>query len=209
LLKIDQSFIRDMLIDPDDLAILEGVIGLAGAFRREVIAEGVETIEHGEILLQLGCEFAQGYGIARPMPAHELPKWVNSWSPDPVWAEVPSSKHSDLPLLYAGVEHRAWVSATEMFLRGERETLVPQDHHQCRFGTWLDTEGLAQYGESIPFKAIQPIHQQIHKLASELLDLHAQGEHEVVMNRLTELHNLREDLLAQLKLLAKINLPSL
>lgn len=203
LLKIDQSFIRDMLIDPDDLAILEGVIGLAGAFRREVIAEGVETIEHGEILLQLGCEFAQGYGIARPMPAHELPKWVKAWSPDPVWAKVPSSKHSDLPLLYAGVEHRAWVSATEMFLRGEREALVPQDHHQCRFGTWLDTEGLAQYGESLPFKAIQPIHRQIHKLASELLDLHAQGEHEVVMNRLSELHNLRENLLAQLKLLAK------
>jgi diguanylate cyclase (GGDEF)-like protein/PAS domain S-box-containing protein len=207
LLKIDQSFIRDMLIDPDDLAILEGVIGLAGAFRREVIAEGVETIEHGEILLQLGCEFAQGYGIARPMPSHELPKWVNSWSPDPAWAEVPSSKYSDLPLLYAGVEHRAWVSATEMYLRGEREALVPQDHHQCRFGTWLDTEGLAQYGESPPFKAIQPIHQQIHKLASELLDLHAQGEHDVVMNRLSELHHLREDLLAQLKLLAKINHP--
>jgi len=66
-LKIDQSFVRDMLDDPDDLAILEGVIGLAAAFRRQVIAEGVETIEHGEVLLQLGCDLAQGYGIARPM----------------------------------------------------------------------------------------------------------------------------------------------
>ena len=69
MLKIDQSFVRDMLDDPDDLAILQGVIGLASAFRRDVIAEGVETVAHGSLLLQLGCELAQGYGIARPMSA--------------------------------------------------------------------------------------------------------------------------------------------
>ena len=85
LLKIDQGFIRDMLEDPDDLAIVQGVIGLAKAFRREVIAEGVETIEHGALLLSLGCEQAQGYGIARPMPAGELPEWMASWRPDAAW----------------------------------------------------------------------------------------------------------------------------
>ena len=56
LLKIDQSFVRDMMSDPDDLAILEGVLGLATTFRRQVIAEGVETVDHGSMLLQLGCE---------------------------------------------------------------------------------------------------------------------------------------------------------
>jgi len=85
LLKIDQSFVRDMLHDPDDLAILEGVIGLAIAFGRQVIAEGVETVEHGAKLLQLGCELAQGYGIGRPMPAHALPDWAAAWRPDPCW----------------------------------------------------------------------------------------------------------------------------
>jgi EAL domain-containing protein (putative c-di-GMP-specific phosphodiesterase class I) len=69
MLKIDQSFVRDMLEDPDDLAILDGILGLANAFRRQAIAEGVETLAHGEVLLQLGCELAQGYAIARPMPA--------------------------------------------------------------------------------------------------------------------------------------------
>ncbi len=88
VLKIDQSFVRDMLDDPDDLAILEGVIGLANAFKREVIAEGVETVEHGTLLLQLGCKFAQGYGIARPMPPSEMPDWATKWHPSAVWIEA-------------------------------------------------------------------------------------------------------------------------
>lgn len=80
VLKIDQTFVRDMLEDKDDLAIVQGVIGLATAFRREVIAEGVETAEHCRLLLKLGCTLAQGYGIGRPMPAEEIPAWIASWT---------------------------------------------------------------------------------------------------------------------------------
>jgi EAL domain-containing protein (putative c-di-GMP-specific phosphodiesterase class I) len=87
MVKIDQSFIRDMLGDLEDLAIVKGVIGLARAFNREVIAEGVETIAHGTALLALGCPLAQGYGIARPMPADALPGWLASWKPDPAWSD--------------------------------------------------------------------------------------------------------------------------
>ncbi len=87
LLKIDQSFVRDMLDDPDDLAILEGVIGLASAFRRDVIAEGVETVAHGTRLLQLGCDLGQGYGIARPMPGAAMPEWAATWRPAPQWLQ--------------------------------------------------------------------------------------------------------------------------
>ena len=86
MLKIDQSFVRDMLQDPDDLAILEGVIGLAAAFKRKVIAEGVETIAHGTALLGLGCELAQGYGIARPMPAEQMVNWIATSQPDAAWS---------------------------------------------------------------------------------------------------------------------------
>ncbi len=78
-LKIDRSFVSDMLDDPEDLAIVRGVIELAGAFDREVIAEGVETLAHGQALLTMGCHLAQGYGIARPMPASELPAWLPQW----------------------------------------------------------------------------------------------------------------------------------
>lgn len=88
MLKIDQSFVRDMLDDQDDLAILQGVIGLAETFNRQVIAEGVETLEHGAALLKLGCELAQGYGIARPMPASDLPSWVADWPMKKAWHDL-------------------------------------------------------------------------------------------------------------------------
>ncbi|MFZ5482871.1 MAG: sensor domain-containing protein [Pseudomonadota bacterium] len=84
-LKIDRGFVHDMLDDPEDLAILEAIIGLAAAFRREVIAEGMETMAHGERLLALGCELAQGYAIARPMPAEALPEWLAGWRADGRW----------------------------------------------------------------------------------------------------------------------------
>jgi diguanylate cyclase (GGDEF)-like protein/PAS domain S-box-containing protein len=84
-LKIDQSFVLNMIDDPDDLAIVQGVIGLARAFQRQVIAEGVETVGHGARLLRLGCVLAQGYGIARPMPAADLAAWVTSWRPGASW----------------------------------------------------------------------------------------------------------------------------
>ena len=87
-LKIDQSFVRDMLDDADDLAILEGVIGLAAAFGHEVIAEGVETVAHGTALLRLGCEQAQGFGIARPMPPEDMPAWVAAWQHDAAWCAL-------------------------------------------------------------------------------------------------------------------------
>ncbi len=87
VLKVDRSFVRDMLDDPDDLAIVQGVLGLAKAFRREVVAEGVESTAHGERLILMGCEQAQGFGIARPMPATELPVWLRNWKPDPAWMQ--------------------------------------------------------------------------------------------------------------------------
>jgi diguanylate cyclase (GGDEF)-like protein/PAS domain S-box-containing protein len=79
LIKIDQGFVSNMLLDKDDFAIVKGVISLAETFGREVIAEGVETLAHKEALLNLGCQKAQGYGIARPMPHSDIGEWISSW----------------------------------------------------------------------------------------------------------------------------------
>ncbi len=84
-LKIDQSFVRDMLADPDDLGIVEGVIQLASTFQLESVAEGVETPKHARRLRDMGCHVAQGYGIARPMPADQLPAWAARWQAGDNW----------------------------------------------------------------------------------------------------------------------------
>lgn len=89
VLKIDQGFVRAMLDDVDDLAIVDTVPGLARTFKRTVAAEGVETAGHGERLLSLGCELAQGFGIARPMPAEDVPVWIERRRAAPVGAFRP------------------------------------------------------------------------------------------------------------------------
>ena len=86
-LKIDRSFVGDMLEDPDDHAILEGVLGLARAFGRQAIAEGVETEAQGIALLALGCEVAQGYYIARPQPASDVIQWMKAWKKPDSWKD--------------------------------------------------------------------------------------------------------------------------
>ena len=83
-LKIDQTFVRDMLADADDCTIIKGIIELSKAFNLKVIAEGVETPAHGEVLTELGCFLAQGYGIAKPMSASDMPVWIKRWQEHPV-----------------------------------------------------------------------------------------------------------------------------
>ncbi len=78
-LKIDQSFVHDMLVDKGDNAIVQGVIALAKAFNLKTVAEGIETMEHFDALLAMGCESGQGYGIARPMPASDFSGWARNY----------------------------------------------------------------------------------------------------------------------------------
>jgi diguanylate cyclase (GGDEF)-like protein/PAS domain S-box-containing protein len=85
VLKIDQSFVRNILADPDDLALVRGVVGLAAAFHRKIVAEGVETPAHGVLLRSLGCVNVQGYGIARPMPVGRFVPWLKDFKLDAAW----------------------------------------------------------------------------------------------------------------------------
>jgi diguanylate cyclase (GGDEF)-like protein/PAS domain S-box-containing protein len=72
-IKIDRTFIADIASDPDSYEIIRTIISMGHSLRRRIVAEGVETVEQVAMLERLGCDEIQGYVLAPPMPAHELP----------------------------------------------------------------------------------------------------------------------------------------
>lgn len=84
-LKLDQTFVRGLLHSPADRAIVEGILVMARGLGRRVIAEGVESVAHGQALLGLGCTLGQGYGIARPMDPCQVVQWIATFESDPLW----------------------------------------------------------------------------------------------------------------------------
>lgn len=204
VLKIDQTFVHEMLEEPGDLAIVEGMLGLATAFQCKTVAEGVETMEQGLMLLRFGCQVAQGYAIASPMPALDLPAWVSAWRPDSQWENVVPYDACNWPVLYAVVEHRAWIIAIEEFLSGKRKNAPALGLNECRFGGWLRGEALV-YGQVLRgrggllgFRSINLLHQRIHALAAEILSLHGNGQNAEAVGRLPELHAMSSDFFERL-----------
>ncbi|MEW6164850.1 MAG: EAL domain-containing protein [Pseudomonadota bacterium] len=208
MLKIDRSFIADMLTEPDDLAIVEGVIGFTQAFQREVIAEGVETPEHGAMLLHLGCDLAQGFGIARPMPAADLPGWIATFRPDPIWGgDTPEIGRAHFPLLHAEADHRRWVERLEATVTetdGDIRKPPPLNPHQCAFGRWLDGVGRDHYGDMVEFGQIDRLHRQVHRLGEEIVELRRHSAPDALAPRLAELRILRDSLVKELRTLREI-----
>ncbi|MDP2760067.1 MAG: EAL domain-containing protein [Sideroxyarcus sp.] len=180
-LKIDQSFVRDMLDDEQDITIVEAVIGLAQLFNRSVIAEGVESAEHGVLLMRLGCDEAQGYGIARPMPAPQVADWVRQYHADPKWALWADARWeiSNLPLLVAQNDHMKWVRRVTLAVENAPLALSAAEltsHHHCRFGHWYYGHGKATYSHLPEFSAIEPVHVRVHETGAEIIRLRDAGE---------------------------------
>jgi hypothetical protein len=156
-----------MLDDPEDLAIVEGILGLTRAFRRKVVAEGVETIEHGILLLHLGCDLAQGFGISHPMAAADLPAWIQAFQPDSSWTSSVMLRwhRDDFPLQAVEVDHRRWI---DHLVSQARQGLGIEIGKDCRFGNWLNGVGRHRYSELEEFEKIEQIHSELHQEAEQL-----------------------------------------
>ncbi|MEN8168814.1 MAG: PAS domain S-box protein [Pseudomonadota bacterium] len=203
VLKIDQSFVRDLLDDPDDLAITEGILGLAHAFNRTPVAEGVESVQHGTLLLNLGCDIAQGYGIARSMPAEQLPVWINNFQIPLEWKQAGgiSQNDTDFSLLVMAVEHHRWVGRVLNALEQKAPSMLPinfDDAHHCKFGKWLDNEGDERYGKQSEFSHMVANHQYVHNLIKQTAELLTNGDSEPLQTTIVELKRLRNCVLDSL-----------
>ena len=105
VLKIDRSFVQNMLADAQDRAIVQGVISLSRTFGCVAVAEGVESAAQARMLLDMGCEVGQGSGISVPLPAAEVAPWVREWkglfalSAAPLLAAVPVAAAKLPPVL--------------------------------------------------------------------------------------------------------------
>jgi EAL domain-containing protein (putative c-di-GMP-specific phosphodiesterase class I) len=202
-LKIDRSFVRDMLDDQEDLGIIEGVMSLARAFRRQVIAEGLEAPEQGVVLMRMGCDLAQGFGIAQPMPASDVPAWVGAYRPDPQWGLWANTNWdmSDFPLLVAQYDHLRWINGI-LHVISDKTPQLPReelhDQHHCRFGMWYGNGGRARYGHLAEFAEIDPIHTRLHQLGPEIMRLRDNGEAHRVPAHVAELHSLKDQILERL-----------
>jgi len=192
-IKIDQSFIRDMLDDSDDYVIVAGVIGLADSFNRDVIAEGVETTEHGLMLLIMGCDNAQGYDISKPIPAESFPLWLNDYEPNQTWLSF-SHKHRSRKekkvKLYRLVSEQ-WLN---LFIKNSQsspeniKTWPIMDMHHCHCGYWIERARQEQFFEDKWLDKLQQAHEESHRIASDLLATYQQGDVKKARDGLDELN---------------------
>lgn len=171
-LKIDQSFVRDMLNDQSDMDIVESVVKLSHAFNRTVIAEGVETAQHAALLAWVGCRFGQGYGISWPIPAADLPDWLSRWSQRTVWCDLDAAMQRDeLPLLVAAQNHRCWRHHLSRALQqadpGQLKHLQTDHGH---FERWYRGQLGTELSDWPEFQALGEHYQQVHQLGRTLTD---------------------------------------
>lgn len=189
-LKIGQRCVLNMLDDVGNLNIVEAIVSLASAFGSRLVAEGVETVVHGEFLLVLGSEIAQGNAIAAPMPATSLKAWLAGWCPDAAWT-MPSQKSRTR---LAEIEIRAWATAVESYLAGHRSALPASEEHCCRLSGWHYPWSSVHPDEMTELDGLSPLYRKVHALGNELLILHTQGRQDEALGRLGELRYLSKEL---------------
>ncbi|MBI5781592.1 MAG: EAL domain-containing protein [Rhodocyclales bacterium] len=177
-IKIDQAFVIHLLDETDDYRIVEAVLELARTFDLHCVAEGVETVEHGEYLLRLGADVAQGYGIAHPMPQADFTNWALRWQQPPQWGRWRDTLANPLCRQMARFEltHRHWFARLEYHLRDPAATPPPElDPHRCDFGRWLDKEGREFLARRPGFAEIERTHEAMHHAARHLLAANEAG----------------------------------
>ena len=177
---IDQRFVQRLPKSPQDMAIVASLVTSAQLLLIDVIGEGIETEEEGELLLKWGCRIGQGFAIAHPMPAEKIPEWHRQYRPFDSWAQwnqVPWEP-KDYPLLMAKEAARVFY---ENFISGigtPGETRVEwTDSHRCLQGRWIDGNGVLRYGNTTEFKKYKDAHEYLHSQIREAISARDREDH--------------------------------
>jgi diguanylate cyclase (GGDEF)-like protein/PAS domain S-box-containing protein len=181
VLKIDQSFVSSMINTPEDFAIVEGVAWLSEAFGRTVVAEGVESDAHGSMLLRLGCQLGQGFGIAKAMPPEEILTWAAGWKVPEAWKQVSRWDREDLTLLEAEVAHRQWVADIYKVVDTKNTDIVIEHNAEnSRLGRWMTSKPVVKYTNSCrqEFAKLETLHRQVHSLGARIVEAVQDGRHD-------------------------------
>ena len=202
-IKIDCSFVTHLMSSPDDFRIVDGVIRLAEAFDRNVIAEGVETVWEGLMLLLMGCENAQGYAIARPMPAKNLPAWLKSFKPFDAWQSFKgrnlTQRQTMIELFQLSLDY--WTTEFEHALKSDPALeytwpIADQQHSHCfAWGERCRKEHLIH--ENV-LRDMEDRREHVHALAHEIEDQYRNGDVDQARLRLPELKELIDDVRQQI-----------
>ncbi|NQY26595.1 MAG: EAL domain-containing protein [Piscirickettsiaceae bacterium] len=193
-IKIDQSFVRDMLDDPNDYAIIDGIIGLSDSFNRDVIAEGVETTNHGLMLLMMGCEDVQGYGIAKPMPADSFPQWLKDYTPNQEWQHCGNkhrtTKENKVKLFGLITDHwkDSFINNIQSSPDNKQHWPITNNKH-CPCGTWIKRAQQEQLFEPEKLKKLDEAHEALHLVAHTLLLQYQDGDVNAAREGLSELQS--------------------
>ncbi|MFW5427098.1 MAG: EAL domain-containing protein, partial [Methylophagaceae bacterium] len=188
-IKIDRSFVNNLLDDPNDFVIIDGIIGLADAFNRDVIAEGVETINHGLMLLAMGCNEAQGYGISRPMPADDIPSWLKLYTPCHQWIEFGNKQQSPLDKKIKIIEFTTdkWVHNIKDIIESSDKTKPQSPLKSCHLGSWLSQLIKSQLFEESWLTELHHSHDTLFTLGELTMEYYLAGNNNAALDALEQL----------------------
>ncbi|MBL1321154.1 MAG: EAL domain-containing protein [Methylophaga sp.] len=188
-IKIDRSFVRDLLDDPNDFAIVNGIIGLSEAFNREIIAEGVETTEHGLMLITMGCDEAQGYGISKPMPAAALPVWLENYTPNKQWTEFGEKTFSpsELQTKILKLTTDKWFNNIKSIVESSDKPEAAPTLTLCHLGTWVDQLRKTELFDKSWLTELHHSHDKLFSLGEATLDYYSTGHKDKAIEKLEQL----------------------
>jgi len=168
-------------------------------FNRHIIAEGVETTQHGLILLLMGCENAQGYGIARPMPVTDFLEWLNNYSPNQEWIDCANKPRTqkENKLKIFQLTFAQWQQNFENSIQAPSnitKTWPILIRTKCHCGVWIKRARQEMIFEEESLLKLEQQHDILHNIADDLFQRYQEANILDVNDELKNLNNAIEHL---------------